>query len=85
MSIKSRIAAWYIARRVPKEAERMFGKNWKTSLGGLGMIFAGLGAVAKCFMDGHVSTDCLLAAMASVSGGVGLLKAKDHDVTGRTR
>jgi len=76
----------------------MFGKNWKTSLGGLGMILAGLGGLVNCVMGllgghpdvaagatpaPHVGTmECFTVSLGLISGGAALLKAKDHDVTG---
>lgn len=52
-------------------------KNWKTSLlGGLAIA----GSLAQCFHTGHVDFGCL----GSFVAGLGLLFAKDHNVTGGT-
>jgi hypothetical protein len=49
-------------------------KNWKTSLLGLGSIITG---VALFFKGNQVE------AFTAISSGLGLLFAKDHDVTGQ--
>lgn len=50
-------------------------KNWKTSLAGLGAILTGAAMIVKGnYVEG----------IASVSAGIGLLKAKDSNVTGGT-
>lgn len=53
-------------------------KNWKTTLAGLFIL---LGIVGKDLQKGTVdpATD-----FAGVSGAVGLIMAKDHNVTGGT-
>ena len=52
-------------------------KNYKTSLAGIGMICSGVANVA--------SGDRSLESFGLIAGGIGLLKAKDSDVTGGTR
>ena len=49
-------------------------KNWKTSLLGLGSIITG---VALFFKGNQVE------AFTAISSGLGLLFAKDHDVSGQ--
>jgi len=49
-------------------------KNWKTSLLGIGSIITG---VALFFKGQQVE------AFTAISSGLGLLFAKDHDVTGQ--
>jgi len=49
-------------------------KNWKTSLLGIGSIITG---VALFFKGNQVE------AFTAISSGLGLLFAKDHDVTGQ--
>lgn len=53
-------------------------KNWKTTLSGLGMIAYGVIGV----LLGKVGWDI---AGPSIIGGIGLILAKDSDVTGGTR
>lgn len=61
----------------------MFGKNKKTSFSGLAMLLAGVADI----MHG-ISTDASMinwqADIIAISGGVGLLLAKDGNVTGGT-
>ena len=59
-------------------------KSWKTTLAGIATILAGLAALAKCLTAATISTECLLAALAVIGPGVGLLFAKDGNVTGGT-
>lgn len=54
--------------------------NWKTSLAGLAMIFTALGDVAHALSTGQMPN--LQVDIAAVTGGCGLLLAKDHNVTG---
>lgn len=54
-------------------------RNWKTLLAGLAAI---LTVVAKLINDPH---DINTADIASVAAGIGLIFAKDGDVTGGTR
>jgi hypothetical protein len=49
-------------------------KNWKTSLLGLGSIVTGV----ALFLTGDQA-----GAIASIMSGIGLLFAKDHNVTGQ--
>jgi len=49
-------------------------KNWKTSLLGFGSIVTGV----ALFLTGDQA-----GAIASIMSGVGLLFAKDHNVTGQ--
>jgi len=49
-------------------------KNWKTSLSGLGAIITGVAVVLKGDVVGGVT---------AIITGVGLLTAKDFDVTGK--
>jgi len=49
-------------------------KNWKTSLLGIGSIISGVALFLKGDQAG---------AIASIMSGVGLLFAKDHNVSGQ--
>lgn len=58
-------------------------KNWKTTLGGVAMILSGLALLGKMLADGTpLTVETLSPVGIALSGGLGLLKAKDHDVTG---
>lgn len=72
----------------------MFGKNFKTSIGGLVGIFGGIGALGKCLgtvdftsiltIMQSLNLECFSAAVGMIGVGIGLLFAKDHNVTGGT-
>lgn len=61
--------------------------NWKTSLWGVvGIVAVVSGAVWSFHTTGHVpDLSALLAQISVIATGVGLLAAKDNDVTGGTR
>lgn len=59
----------------------MFGKNWKTSLGGLGMVLTGLADIVRG-LTSDVSAIHWEADIVAITGGLGLLFAKDGNVTG---
>lgn len=58
-------------------------KSWKTTVGGIGMILAGLAYFASV-LSGEVSfsMEGAMLAFGTLSGGVSLVFAKDKDVTG---
>lgn len=57
--------------------------NWKTSLTGLGMILSAVGDIAHSVGAGtHISWH---ADLMSIAMGLGLLAAKDSNVTGGTK
>lgn len=58
----------------------MFGKNWKTSLAGLAAALAG----AAQFIPALKPYSDILTSIMGVAGGVGLMAAKDAQVTGGT-
>lgn len=53
--------------------------NWQTKLSGLGML---IGVAIKAYTSGHFDW---AADGATVMGGIGLLSAKQHNVTGGTK
>lgn len=58
-------------------------KNWKTSLAGFGMILAGIGGFLGPYFDGDPATDPnYQVVIGAVITGIGLLVAKDKNVTG---
>lgn len=83
MSVKTYIFALYLKRAIPKGAEAMFGKNWKTSLAGLTAVLGGLTALIKSLHDGS-GTEALSTSIGMIISGIGLLFAKDAGVTGGT-
>ena len=66
-------------RKVP-----MF-KNWQTSAAGIGSILGAVSAIAMSVSHGQMPDITQLSILfAAVSSGIGLLNAKDHNVTGGT-
>lgn len=64
----------------------MGNKSWKTSLAGLGMVLAGIGGFLGPYFDGDPSTDPnYQIVIGAIITGVGLMFAKDHNVTGGTK
>lgn len=60
----------------------VFGKSWKTSLGGLGMILGALSDIVHG-LSASVAINWQ-ADITAIIGGIGLLCAKDSNVTGGT-
>ena len=61
---------------------KSFLANWKTTVTGAGMILLGVSSLLGVTIGAPMSPD---AAIASIMGGLGLLFAKDGDVTGGTK
>ena len=58
-------------------------KSWRTTLAGILAILGTVAPVATKVIQGHTPTmEELMAAAGGVSAGVGLIKAKDAQVTG---
>jgi hypothetical protein len=56
--------------------------NWRTSLMGVAMIFTAIGDILNQLSTGHLDGEHLLADVGAITGGVGLIFAKDagaHD------
>jgi hypothetical protein len=58
----------------------MFGTNYKTTMGGIGAILTALGSAAHGFSTGDMPE--VYASIPSLVTGIGLLMAKDNNVTG---
>lgn len=56
-------------------------KSWKTTVGGVGSILAGLGTIAKLVSTGNYSGDGIVAAIGLITGGFGLIFARDNNVS----
>lgn len=56
-------------------------KSWKTTLGGVGTILAGIGIIINMVTSGNYPPDQITAAMAAISGGFGLIFARDNGVS----
>jgi len=61
------------------------GKSWKTSLGGFGAILSVIAKALIEFSAGGIASVDFSVLIAGMSGGIGLLSAKDSDVTGGTK
>lgn len=64
-----------------------FLKNIRTTVVGIATLLSGLGllgAALKGALDGHPSLEAFSAAFAAIGAGVGLILAKDANVTGGT-
>jgi hypothetical protein len=56
-------------------------KNWKTTSAGVIMI---IGAIVRLAVhQGTFSEELIMGAVIAVVGGIGLIVAKDSDVTGK--
>jgi hypothetical protein len=58
--------------------------NWKTSLAGVAAIMGAVGSVITMFSTGHWDGAQLLLDWTGLSTGIGLIFAKDGNVTGGT-
>ena len=56
-------------------------KNWKTTSAGILMILGGVYALATTH---PLTQEVLMASAAAILGGIGLIFAKDNNVTGGT-
>ena len=56
--------------------------NWKTNLFGIGSIVSAVGSLLVMASKGQVDGPMMTAALSAISAGIGLLFAKDHNVTG---
>lgn len=52
-------------------------KSWKTTVSGIGMILSGIGAAMKC----GFCTEGVTMGIGLVTGGLGLIFARDNNVT----
>lgn len=65
----------------------LLGLNWKTTLAGITVIVAALGRIALAYKTkdfGAIFTDgqLVLSTLVGIIAGLGLIKAKDQNVTG---
>lgn len=58
-------------------------KNWKTSLSGIMAIVVGGWAIAQPTISGQApSQEAVQGGIGAILAGIGLLVAKDHNVSG---
>ena len=55
-------------------------KSWKTTLSGIGVILSGAGAAIKFAVAGDYGT-AIATLIPAVSAGIGLIAARDNNVT----
>lgn len=58
--------------------------SWKTTSAGITMIVAGIVGGYFAYKNGQFTEPAIMAAVTSVLGGLGLIFAKDKNVTGGT-
>lgn len=59
-------------------------KNWKTTSAGIAMIVGGLVRLYFASKSGNFSEEAIMTSLTAILGGVGLIVAKDGNVTGGT-
>jgi hypothetical protein len=64
---------------------KLLGISWKTTASGIGLVLTGLGKAVGEFAAGGITAIDFSTFVTSIIGGVGLITAKDHNVTGGTR
>ena len=57
-------------------------KSWKTTSAGIVMIASAVVGIYFAYKANNLSAEVVMAGMTSLLGGIGLLFAKDSDVTG---
>ena len=60
------------------------GKSWKTTSAGILMIVGAIVGLVFAFINHSINEANVMGALTAVVGGVGLLVAKDNNVTGGT-
>jgi hypothetical protein len=53
-------------------------KDWKTTVGGVGMILTALGTVLFAISKGTVTQEMVTGALTALAGGLGLIFASDR-------
>lgn len=60
------------------------GTSWKTTSAGITMVVGGITGLVFAIKANNVSEASISAAITAILGGVGLILAKDKNVTGGT-
>jgi hypothetical protein len=60
-------------------------KSWKTTSTGITMVVSGAVGFYFAFKSGNLNEATITASLTAVLGGVGLICAKDNNVTGGTK
>ena len=60
------------------------GVNWKTTLAGIGQILGSIAGIVIAVASGNLPAiiSTVVSSIGGISGGVGMINAKDKDVTG---
>jgi hypothetical protein len=59
-------------------------KNWKTTSSGLLLIAGGVARAYFAYQTGTINEEAIMTSTTSIVSGVGLIMAKDSNVTGGT-
>jgi len=57
-------------------------KNWKTTSAGIVAIAGGLTTIVFAVMEKHITPELVTASLTAILTGVGLIFAKDHNISG---
>lgn len=60
------------------------GKNYKTTISGILAILGAIVALGNAFMNGTMDATTIGTAITAFTAGIGLILAKDSNVTGGT-
>jgi hypothetical protein len=82
--LKYRIGARLIARWLKGKIDmkKILGLNWKTTLGGIGILLAALAKVATGIAANGITAEDVTILIGGISGFIACLNAKDSNVTG---
>jgi uncharacterized membrane protein AbrB (regulator of aidB expression) len=59
-------------------------KNWKTTSTGITMVVSGIVGLYFAWKSNNLNEGTITACLGSILGGIGLILAKDSNVTGGT-
>jgi hypothetical protein len=60
-------------------------RNWKTTSTGITMVVAGVAGIFFAVKNHQLSAEAITGGVGSILGGIGLISAKDYNVTGGTK
>lgn len=83
VNLKNRVLDWTLIRNKTMKAILA---NWKTTLGGIGLLASGIAAAAHTLADGWQSgdMDLITAAIGGITGGFAMIFARDADKSSET-
>lgn len=59
--------------------------NWKTTAAGISAIVGGLVRAYFAYQSGQINEEAVMTTATAILTGIGLILAKDSDVTGGTK